>query len=133
MIYDDGTAPFTNTTLSGMAQSVVGVLRNPPATANAFVRVRSVQTCQNELLAAFERATGAKWDVRRSTTEELLASGRRKKEAGDKSWVADLVVAQLYAGEGRSVVAPAWEESESPLLGVVEESVDDIVAKALEA
>ena len=132
LIYDSGTEPFTGTTLQGIGQAVVGVLENPVATANRFVKVRSVQTCQNELLKAFERAAGNKWSVRRSTTEELLESGRRKKAEGDGGWIADLVVAQLYEeGVGRSVVAPSWEEADSPLLGVAEETVDSIAEKAL--
>lgn len=132
LIYDSGTEPFTGTTLQGISQAVVGVLKNPAETSNRFVKVRSVKTCQNELLAAFEKATETKWSVRRSTTKELLESGRRKKEEGDGSWTIDLVVAQLYEEDaGRSVVAPSWEESDSPLLGVVEETLHEVVGKAL--
>ena len=110
---------------------MAGVLRNPVETANRFARVRSVQTCQNELLAAFEKETGTTWSVSRSTTKDLLETGRRKKEEGDGSWIIDLVVAQLYEeGVGRSVVVPSWEESDSPLLGVAEERVEEIVRKA---
>lgn len=132
LIYDSGTEPFTGTTLQGISQAVVGVLSSPAETRNRFVKVRSVQACQNELLAAFEKATGTKWSVQRSTTKDKLESGRRKKEEGDGSWVIDLVVAQLYEeGVGRSVVAPSWGESDSPLLGVVEETLDEVVEKAL--
>ena len=132
LIYDSGTEPFTAVTLHGLGQAVVGVLQNPAETANRFVRVRSVQTCQNEVLGTFEKVTGCKWDVRQATTKELYEAGRRKKEGGDMRWVADLIAMQLYeAGAGRSLVAPSWEESDSPMLGVAEETVEAIVEKAM--
>lgn len=132
LIYDSGTEPFTAVTLDGLGQAVVGVLQNPAEAANRFVKVRSVQTCQNEILGAFERATGCKWSVQQLTTRELHEAGKRKKEGGDMAWVADLVAMQMYeAGAGRSLVASSWEESDGPLLGVVEETVDQVVEKAM--
>jgi len=131
-IYDDGAEQFTGTTLEGIGQSVVGVLQNPKETANRFVKVLSIKTSQNEILAAFQRATGSEWETERSTTESLLESGRKKLQEGSGGWVLDLVVAQLFdKGQARCVVAPSREESDSELLGVVWETADDIVAKVL--
>ncbi|PKS09328.1 hypothetical protein jhhlp_003942 [Lomentospora prolificans] len=132
IIYDDGNEAFTGTTLQGIGQSVVGVLQHPEETANRFVRVLSIKTTQNQLLAAFKEATGTEWEVQRSTTAALLESGRKKKAQGSGGWVLDLVVAQLLEqGEARCVVAPSWEESDSGLLGVGHETAHGIVAKAL--
>lgn len=132
IIYDSGTEHFTGTTLHGIGQSVAGVLQNPAETANRFVMVRSIKTCQNEILEAFESATGKKWAVRRSTTKELFEEGRRKKAEGDRGWVLDLVVGQLFdVGVGRCVLAGERGESDSGLLGVGEETVGGVVAKAL--
>ncbi|CAN8106316.1 unnamed protein product [Discula destructiva] len=133
-IFDSGEERFTGTTLAGIGQSVVGLLQQHVAaeTANRFVTVLSLETCQNELLRAFEAATGTAWTVRRSTTKALMASGREKHAAGDKDWVLDLVVAQLYdEGEGRCVVAPTRGASDAELLGVVAEDVEGVVMKAL--
>lgn len=130
VIYDQGNEYFTGTTLEGIGQSVVGVLRHPDETANRFVTVMSVKTCQRDLLAAFAAVTGAQqqWDVEHSTTRALLERGRARKPG----WVLDLAVAQLLdEGEARCLVAPSREESDSELLGVVAEAPAQVAAKAL--
>lgn len=132
VIYDKGEEHFTGTTLAGIGQSVVGVLQHPDETANRFVRVLSLTTCQNELLRAYETVTGRQWDVRHSTSEALLESSRSKRREGDGRWRLDLVLAQLYdEGEGRGLVAPSRGESDAELLGVVAETPEEVVSKAL--
>lgn len=131
-IYDDGREEFTGTTLEGIGQSVVGVLRHLDETTNRFVKVMSITTCQDDLLQAFNKASGRAWDVRRSTTQALLERGREKLREEDKGWVLDLAVAQLYdLGQRWCVVAPSREESDSDMLGVVAETPDQIVRKVL--
>ncbi|KAH8785409.1 NmrA-like family protein [Diaporthe sp. PMI_573] len=132
IIYDNGEEEFTGTTLDGIAQSVVGVLTHPEETTNRFVKVLSTKTCQNKLLQAFQRVTGEPWTVRKSTTRELMATGRSKLANGSGGWVLDLVVAQLYdEGEARCVVANRRSESDSDLLGLAAETEDQIASKAL--
>lgn len=134
-IYDAGTEEFTGTTLEGIGQSVVGVLQNPAETANRFVKVRSIQTSQNALLAAFQRKAAEQqqpqWEIERSTAQQTLADGRKKHAEGTGGWILDLLVYQLYApGEARCIVA-SREDADSPLLGVREETADEVVEKAL--
>lgn len=132
IIYDLGEEHFTGTTLEGIGQSVVGVLHHPGKTANRFVKVLSIKTCQKELLQAFETMSKKQWEVQYSTTKALLESGRSKLYHGSGGWVLDLVVAQLYdEGEARCCVAPSREESDSDLLGVVAETPELVVSKAL--
>ncbi|KAI3400111.1 hypothetical protein diail_4341 [Diaporthe ilicicola] len=131
-IYDKGEESFTGTTLEGIAQSVVGVLTHPEETENRFVKVMSIKTCQNKLLQAFQHATGEQWVVQKTTTAELMATGRSKLVNGGGGWVLDLAVAQLYdEGEARCVVAPSRSESDADLLGVPAETEDEIARKAL--
>lgn len=134
-IYNSGTKPFTGTTLEGIGQAVVGVLLHPAETANRFVKVLSIQTCQNELLNAFEAATRRKWDIQQSSTKTLLESGQRKLQAGFGGWVLDLVVAQLF-DEGESapscVTALSRGDSDADLLCVKQETAQDVVAKVLQ-
>lgn len=133
-IYDEGAENFTGTTLEGIGQAVVGVLQHPEETRNQFVKVRSIKTNQKDLLEAFEKATGRKWSVQKSTSRAMKESGQEKFKAGTGGWVLELVVAQLFdPGEGRCVLASERQESDAELLGVAEESVDYIVAKVLEA
>jgi hypothetical protein len=132
IIYDSGMEKFTATTLAGIGQSVVGVLHHPDETANRFVKVLSIITNQTELLEAFQRVTGRQWSVQRSSAQTLIESGQQKFQAGMGGWVLELVVAQMYdEGQARCVMAPSWEASDSPLLGVKNESADEVVAKAL--
>ncbi|RWA04513.1 hypothetical protein EKO27_g10597 [Xylaria grammica] len=114
----------------------------PRETANRFVKVLSIQTSQNKLLAAFERATTAEgeggerkeekqWEIERSTAQRALEEGRVKHAQGLGAWRLDLLVFQLYApGEARCIVA-SRADSDSALLGVREESAYEVVEKAL--
>jgi hypothetical protein len=131
IIYDQGSEPFTGVTLAGIGQSVVGILRNPDETANRHLRVQSIQTCQNDILTAFETTTGGAWNVERSTSAELLARGRAKKENGEGGWVLDLVVGHLYQEGAANSVVVEKEESDNDLLGVVEENLMDVVKEIL--
>ncbi|KAK8092944.1 NAD(P)-binding protein [Apiospora kogelbergensis] len=141
-IYDSGTETFTGTTLEGIGQAVVGVLRHPEATANRFVKARSIQTCQNELLDAFQNqnnnnnnAPGQQqqpWTVTHDSVAGLRESSRQKRQAGVAGWILDLLVAQLYdEGEARCVVAPSRQDSDADLLGIREETAQEVAAKAL--
>jgi hypothetical protein len=132
IIYDLGTEPFTGTTLEGIGQAVVGTLLNPSLTAKRFLAVQSICTTQNELLAAFEKATGEKWKVERQTSGELIRSGKEDFETGVGMWRLKLAVATLYdVGQGRGMVAATREESDAEMLGVKDESAEEIVAKLL--
>lgn len=131
IIFDDGTEEFTGTTLEGIGQSVVGVLTHLDETANRFVKVRSIQTCQNALLAAFEKATGSEWKVEHDKVKDLIKRGRAKHRAGDRNWILDLVVGQTFEpGEARAIVV-SKEKSGDELLDVREETVDEVVKKVL--
>lgn len=131
VIYDDGTEEFTGTTLEGIGQAVVGVLKHPNETANRFVKARSIQVSQNHLLEAFQRLTGQPWEVQRSSVKDLLESGRKKYQAGVGGWALELLVYQLYApGEARCIVA-LKDDSDVELLEMKDETPDDIARKAL--
>ncbi|KAI1459585.1 NAD(P)-binding protein [Annulohypoxylon moriforme] len=128
IIYDDGTQEFTGTTLEGIGQAVVGVLKHPNETANRHVKARSIQVCQNQLLDSLQRVSGQSWEVKRGTTSDLLESGRKKHQAGDRTWLLELMVYQLFSPEGRCIVV-SDEDSDADLLEMKAESPDDIARK----
>ncbi|KAH0352690.1 NAD(P)-binding protein, partial [Aureobasidium melanogenum] len=133
IIYDKGTEKFTGTILQGIGQAVVGTLQNSEATANRFLKVQSIQTCQNELLEAFEKVTEEKWEITRTESQELIESGKADFATGAGLWRLKLAVATLYdVGQGRGRVASSRKESDAELLGVKDETADEIVAKLLQ-
>jgi hypothetical protein len=132
VIYDSGMEQFTGTTLEGIGQSVVGVLKLHEETRNRTVKVMSINTCQKELLEAFEKATGEKWTVRCDSTKRLLESGQEKQQQGKAGWILELVVSQLFLeGQGRGLLAEKIDGTDSNLLDVRVESVSDVVGKVL--
>jgi hypothetical protein len=132
IIYDQGVERFTGTTLEGIGQAVVGVFQSPEATANRFVTVQSIETCQNELLEALEHVSKRKWKVRKMTSRNLIEEGQREHKEGSSGWVLKLAVANLYDVEqGRGMVAQSRQDSDADLLGVKKESAYEVVEKLL--
>lgn len=126
-IYDDGNEPITGTTIASIGRAVAGILEHPAATANRFLRTRSMEVTQNDVLAAFEEATGEKWSVTKVSTKDVLAEGKGKLAAGDRGGMLDLLTVQLFEeGAGRSIVATK-EDSDNELLGVPEEDLLTVI------
>ena len=64
-IWDDGEKKFTLTNEKQLGEAVVSVLKHPEITANKYLYISSVETSQNEILAALEKATSSKWTLHR--------------------------------------------------------------------
>ncbi|EDN11347.1 isoflavone reductase [Histoplasma capsulatum] len=126
-IYDSGNEHITGVLIDSVGQAVVGTFLNPVETANKFLRIRSLETTQNEILAAFEQLTESKWAVERISTQELYRIGREKMAMGKAGWILDILCTQIFAdGGGRSVVA-TWEDSDNTLVGVQEVELQDVI------
>ena len=67
---DDGATKFSISTLARVAEATAAVLRKPQETANRMLYVQSFRSSQAEILAAFERATEAKWEVTRYDSQK---------------------------------------------------------------
>ncbi|KAI1804699.1 NAD(P)-binding protein [Daldinia bambusicola] len=133
VIYDEGTGEFTGTTLEGIGQSVVGVLQNLDETANRFLKVRSIQTNQNQLLEAFQVVTGQEWKVKHSKSKDLFRSARQRFTSGVKGWILDLLIYHLYGPGEPCCIISSREESDSDLLKVKEETPQEVTAKVVES
>lgn len=128
IIYGSGDVRFSSTTLSTIGAAVAGVLRKPEETANRYIFIYSSTTTGNELLAALEKATGKKWDVEHKTIEETIKTGREKVSKNDFSGMAELIVASIFGGNPGSDFT-ADQQLANKLLGLPEETLDEIVAK----
>ncbi|KAL9099209.1 MAG: hypothetical protein Q9187_009530 [Circinaria calcarea] len=129
-IYDSGNTRIDTTTLPTIGTAVVKVLLQPSRTANRFIYISSFTTSQNEILAALETASGAKWEVRHEMTEALTTRGRERLEKGDMSAVPDLMVATVY-GKDRGSAYNEEEELANEMLGLPKESLEEVVKELL--
>ncbi|KAA8913049.1 hypothetical protein FN846DRAFT_931606 [Sphaerosporella brunnea] len=131
-IYDNGEERITGTCIRRIAEAVVGILKRPEETKNRFLRVRSLEASQNEILGAFEEVMGAKWTVEYVNSKEVLERAKEKLAKGDKGAVLDLVSVQLWQeGMGRSIVV-SREEADNELLGIPEDDLRTVVKGILE-
>jgi hypothetical protein len=99
LIFDGGNRAFSATNLSQVGNAVVAVLSKPEETANQFIYIDSFTTTQNEILAKLEKATGEKWKITESTTEEAKAEGQALFARGDYSGLL-LLLKAIFLGEG---------------------------------
>lgn len=127
-IFDTGDVPLCTTTLSDVAQSVVGILNNPKETANRYIYVQSVKFTQNQLLAILEKLTGEKWSIKKRDTAEARQTGGEKLSKGDMSGSADLIAGAIYAGEPAAVYDQT-RKLDNALLGLKDVTLEELMEK----
>ncbi|KAF2755734.1 NAD(P)-binding protein [Pseudovirgaria hyperparasitica] len=130
-IFDSGNATFTGTTMEGIATSVAGILKNPGPTANRHVKVRSIQTSQNEIVAAFEKVTGHEWTKTYLDSEETYAVAKEKLKVNDRSAILDLLSVVLFRDGGGQGIVASREASDNEMVGLQEEDIETIVRRVL--
>ncbi|PON23685.1 hypothetical protein TGAM01_v207332 [Trichoderma gamsii] len=95
-IWDGGNKKFTLTNEQDLGAATAAVLKKPEETANKYLFISSVETTQNEILAALEEITGAKWTVNNTTTKEQVDAANQKLGAGDFNGALALVRATSF-------------------------------------
>lgn len=84
-IKDGGDVLFTATTYEDIAQSIVGILTHLEETANRPVKISSVDTTQNEIIAiAKELGAVGEWELTHSKTDEQEVEAFRRWGEGDR-------------------------------------------------
>ncbi|KAF1817416.1 NAD(P)-binding protein [Eremomyces bilateralis CBS 781.70] len=133
-LYDDGTEPFTGTRIADIGLAVAGSLANPSKTANRFLRLRSVQTTQLELLHAFNDATQVKWANEFVSSNDVLKNSEEAMRLGEagKAVQGFVAVQTFQKGAHRSVVATK-EEADNGIVGLEEVDAVEIVRGVLKA
>ncbi|KAJ6114825.1 hypothetical protein N7486_000603 [Penicillium sp. IBT 16267x] len=131
-IWDGGDKSFTLTDEKELKQSVVSVLQHPKETRNRYLHVASVETTQREILAALEKAQGAKWTIIDTTTDTQVSEGFKKLEAGDFSGAFALVRATVF-GNTPGLHANYAKETElaNEVLGLEMESIETTVQQVV--
>lgn len=133
-VWDDGERRFTLTNERALGDSVIGVLRNPEQTKNRYLYVASVETSQNEIVAALEEATGSSWDIRRVRTDAQVDEGTELLANGDFNGAFTLVRATVFANipDLRSNYAKD-ETLANETLGIKMENVKEVVQRVVNA
>ncbi|KAF5675771.1 hypothetical protein FHETE_2374 [Fusarium heterosporum] len=131
-IWDDGNKKFTLTNERRLSEAVVSVLEHPEETRNRYLYIYSVVTTQNEILQSLEKASGEKWTVNATTTDQQVAEAKEKLGAGDFSGGYILVRATTY-GNTHGLRANYAEEKDlaNGFLGFDTESVEETVKRVI--
>ena len=127
-ILDDGNTKWSASTLSRIAEATARVLLKPDVTRNQMVYVQSFCVSQNQVIQAYERATGTSWHVDRLDSVQYI---QQQKHMADKRdfdatenlvWLLGTVDANWEAREGF-----AMEK-----LGLRDEDLDAVVSRVVE-
>jgi uncharacterized protein YbjT (DUF2867 family) len=126
-LLDGGNIKFSASTLPFIGEAVVTRLEKPKETENKLLYIHSLYVTQLEVLAALEKATGDKFEVIHEDSEEGLKKVRPKMLEGDHDAGEEVVAIW-------GVVAADWTTRETfanELLGLKEESLDDVVQRVV--
>lgn len=110
--------------------AVKNALLIPEETANRYLFIDSFTVSQNEVLASFEKATGAKWAAEQVDAEEMKKAGLEKLSKGDFSGAMSLIrYINCVTGHGGNYAE--YETTANNLLSLPKESLDEAVAKII--
>jgi len=115
-----------------LGQAVVSVLQHPQETKNQYLYIASVETTQNEILAALEEVSEGKWTVTETTTDTQVAEGLKKLTAGDFSGAFALVRSTVFGNtQGLHANYAKEEKLANDVLGLSLEDVKDVVKRVV--
>ncbi|KAJ5111475.1 hypothetical protein N7532_002010 [Penicillium argentinense] len=130
-LIDDGTAVFTTTTLSTVGKALAAMLEHPDETENKYVFISSFNVTQKDILGVVEKIDGQKWTVKHTSSEEVIANGRRRLAAGDFAGIMDLTRGGAFGkpglGDSRTH-GQLWNDR----IGLLKEDIENAVRDALQ-
>ncbi|MCJ1462475.1 hypothetical protein MMC07_001077 [Pseudocyphellaria aurata] len=125
-ILNHGNDRWSTSTFSAVGSAVKNAMLIPEKTANKYLYVGSFTISQNELLASFEKATGAQWEVTHLDAEIEKEIAVEKKSQGDYGGFVSL---QRYIicvdGHGGNFLD--YRENARELLSLPKQNLDEVV------
>lgn len=124
-IVKDGTLKASYSTLARVGEATSRILQRPTETANRVLFIQSFCVTQPEIVKAFEKASGSKYEVAWLDADSYEREQKAKRDEGDKDALENLVWL-LGAIEGN------WEERDEfamGLLGLGNEDLNDAAQK----
>lgn len=129
-ILDDGETKFSVSTLERIGEATAQILAraDDDGTRNQTLYVQSFCVSQQQIIAAYEKATDAKWNVQRYEADKWRDEYKKKADAGETSAVEECV---WYLG----TVDANWEGRQTfamDLLGLKNEDLEEVVRKVVQ-
>ncbi|KAI1773793.1 NAD(P)-binding protein [Hypoxylon cercidicola] len=133
-VKDGGDVFFCATTYHDIGQAVIGIFTHLEETANRPVRISSVNTTQNELIAmAKELGATDGWDITYSDTEHLENEALRRWAEGDHSEeVIAMFINRAFIGKGWGGYFPVRDNDLLGIKGLERDELKVIVKAAID-
>lgn len=126
-IYNRGDDTWSTSTLATIGLAVKNAMLVPEKTANKYMFIDSFTVSQNQVVAALEKATGAKWEVTHVDAEEQKKLGMEKMAKGDFSG-AMLLIRYINCVDGHGGNYALYEGTANELLSLPKQTLDEVVA-----
>lgn len=94
-LWDGGDAKWSATNLATVGTAVARILAHPEETKNRPVYVQGLRVSQKDMLAAFEKSTGQKFEVKHVDSDEQAQQGREMLAKGDHMGIPKLILAAI--------------------------------------
>lgn len=125
-LFDSGDQKIMLTTLESVADSVVGILRNPEATKNKSLRIHDYFISNKEVLQLVEELTGVQFETYSISTDDMMAQSKAMPRTDQAVGVLALAIS---FGKARVL---EWEvPDDSELVGLKKKDLKEETKKAL--
>lgn len=110
----------TDTPWHSVGKLVVAALQHPEAAAGKALKVNSFEVTPNQVLAEYEKQTGAKWKANHITLDELRDAEKKSWEEGNAK--ATILTLRRIWAEGGTL----YEKTDNEAIGVKPEDTDSL-------
>ncbi|KAL2274894.1 hypothetical protein FJTKL_02636 [Diaporthe vaccinii] len=118
LVEADGKIGFT--TMPDVGKLVVAALQHPEAAAGKALKVNSFEVTPNQVLAEYEKQTGAKWKVNSIPLDELRQEEKKRWEEGHAK--ATILTLRRIWAEGGTL----YEKTDNEAIGVKPEVTESL-------
>ncbi|EEU34304.1 uncharacterized protein NECHADRAFT_50491 [Fusarium vanettenii 77-13-4] len=131
-LIDGGNAEFSTTTLSSVADAVVGVVSHPEETKNRVVYIQDTVLTQKKVLELAKKANPNKtWTVKEAVLDDLINTANERLAKGLLDW--ETFGAYLYRAIYDPTSVPKFPKLDNELLGLkgkTDEEVYELIKAA---
>ena len=115
------------TNIANVGDATARILENADKYKNQVVHFKEYTTTQVEMLKSLEKATGAKFEVQKDTSDNLKAAGDKKLGEGNGMGVVDQLFAALFATGSDMANYSKYAKLANDELGLKHEDLDTVI------